>query len=55
MVAHERGDVTQRFLLNLVPFGTQIGDDRGDVNPVPGHYGIVDFGVCQRQSSCTPI
>jgi hypothetical protein len=41
MLAHERSDVAQRFLLNLVSFGAQIGDDRGDMNHVPGHYGIV--------------
>jgi hypothetical protein len=41
MFAHERGDVAQRFVLNLVSFGAQIGDNRGDVKHVPGHHGIV--------------
>jgi len=34
-------DMTLGFILNLVSFGAQLGDNPSDVNHVSGHHGIV--------------
>ena len=39
--AHERSDVAQRFVSNLVALGTSLGNDRVHLHHVPGHHGIV--------------
>jgi len=41
VLAQERRDMAQRFVLNLVSFGAQVGDNRGDGDHVPSHHGIV--------------
>jgi len=41
--AHERSDVAQRFVSNLVALGTSLGNDSVHLHHVPGHHGIVQY------------
>jgi Dolichyl-phosphate-mannose-protein mannosyltransferase len=41
VLAHERSDMAQHFVLNLMSRGAQVGDNRGDVNHISCHDGIV--------------
>ena len=41
VLPHKWSDMTLGFILNLVSFGAQLGDNPGNVNHVPGHHGIV--------------
>ena len=40
VLAHERSDVAQRFVINLMALGTSVGHDRGHWPPVPRYHGI---------------
>jgi hypothetical protein len=41
VLAHERSNVAQRFVVNLMAFGTYVGHDCVHVNHVPGDHGIM--------------
>ena len=49
MLAHERSDVAQRFVSNLMALGTSLGDDSVHLHHVPGHHGIVQYRYATKR------